>query len=128
MAEIAGREGKVNLGATTVLSIDDWNLTIDIDMLQSADFGDTWKEALVGLRSASGSFSGRFDPADTTGHVALQTEALSGTSWVSLRLYVNSTNYYSGTALLTSFAPKASVDGKVDVTYSFLITGAVTYN
>lgn len=128
MAAIAGRTGSVKLSANTVAEISDWSLDISIDNAEETDFGDTWKEFLYTLRSASGSFTGRFDPSDTNGHAALQTEALSGTSGVSLRLYINGMNYYSGTALLTGFQPKASVSGLVEVTYNFQFTGAVAYN
>ena len=128
MAALAGRAGAVQLSTNAVAEIGEWNLDIGIDTAEATDFGDTWKEFLVTLRGATGTFVGRFDSADTNGHLALQTEALSGTSGVSLRLYIDGSKYYAGTALITGFAPKASVSGLVEVTYSFVITGAVTYN
>jgi len=127
MAELLGRECAVKLSTNTVLSCNEWSLNLEIATIPATDFGDTWEEFLVGLRGASGQFVGRFDPSDTNGHVALQTEALSGTSGVSLRLYINGSNYYSGTALITSFAPKADVGGAVTVTYGYRFTGTVSY-
>lgn len=128
MSALAGRAGSVKIGANTVLEIGEWSLNIDIDLPEHTDFGDVWKEHLVGLRGATGSFNGRLDPADTTGHVALITEALSGTSGVTLNLYINATNYFSMTALLSQMSPKASVGGVVENSYNFTATGAVSYN
>ena len=128
MAALAGKSGAVKLSTNTVTEIGDWTLDIAIDTAEATDFGDSWKEHIYTLRGASGSFKCRFDKADTNGHVALQTEALSGTSGVSLRLYIDGTNYYSGTALITSMSPSASVGGLVEVTYNFVIDGTLAYN
>lgn len=127
MAALAGREGSVRIGANTVAEIDQWTLDVGIDVTEATDFGDTWKEFITTLRGATGSFRGRFDPADTNGHVALQTEFLTGGSGVTLRLYVNGSNYYTGTALLTGVSKEASVSGLVNATYNFTVTGALSY-
>lgn len=126
MAQIAGKTGSVKLGANTVAELDNWNLSIDVDMLEITKFLDSAKGYIAGLYAWNGKASGRFDQTDATGQAALQTALLNGTT-VALKLYVNATNSYSGTAFVKSMNPKASVSGTVEVEFSFQGSGALTY-
>lgn len=126
MAALAGTGGSVKLGSNTVAEIGEWSLDIGLDTNEVSAFGDSWKRFITGLKGWTGSATGRFDQTDTNGQVALQNALLNGTT-VSIRLYVNATNYYSGTAYITQESPKASVGGTVDVDFSFTGTGALSY-
>jgi predicted secreted protein len=126
MAPVVGYNGKVMVGAATVAEIGEWSLDIEAEMLDTTKFGDQWKAAIAGLKSWSGSFAGRFDTADATGQIALQSATLGGTT-VALKLYTDATHNYSGTAFITTTSPKAAVDGTVDVDFSFEGTGTLAY-
>lgn len=126
MAALAGLSGSVKVGTNTVAEIAEWSLDIGLDTSDVSAFGDSWKRFVAGLRSWSGSATGRWDMTDTNGQVALQNAILNGTT-VTLRLYVNGTNYYSGTAYITGGSESASVSGTVDVDFSFTGTGALSY-
>lgn len=126
MSAYSGILGKVVLSSDTVQNIKEWGLDIKNDIQDDTEFTDTWKSNLPGLLGASGSFKGCMDPDDTNGQVALDTAMLAGTT-VALKLYVNTTNYWSLTARLTDHKSSNKVDGKVEVEYGFESTGEVTF-
>lgn len=123
---IAGKGGKVVVGTATVAEVGEWSLDINSEMLETTKFLDDWKSFIAGLKDWSGSFSGRWDMTDTTGQKALQDAILGGTS-VTLKLYVNGTNYYTGTAFISTESPSAGVDGLVEVSFDVQGSGALTY-
>lgn len=125
MAANSGIDGKVVLTASTVANISEWNLDMKHNVQDDTEFTDTWESKLKGLLSGTGSFKGSFDYADTNGQTALHT-AFLGTTTVALKLYFNSTDYYSLTAYLTDLKSSNKVDGKVEVEYAFVATGAIT--
>ena len=126
MAALAGLSGSVKIGSNTVAEVAEWSLDVGLDTADVSAFGDSWKRYVAGLRSWSGSFTGRWDMTDTNGQAALQTAILNGTT-VALRLYVDATKYYSGTAFITGSSPSATVSGTVDVDFSFTGTGSLSY-
>ena len=127
MAIFVGYGGAVKVGTATVAEIGEWSLDIGLDTQETASFGDQWKEFVGTLKEWSGSCSGRWDMTDTTGQKAMQDALLGGTT-VTLKLYLDATKNYSGTALITKVSPKASVDGVMEVTFDFQGTGAATYS
>lgn len=126
MAVLVGNQGSFKLSTNTVLEIDNWTMDVSTGLEETQSFGDTWRERTATIRDFSGTASGRFDPADTNGHAALSTAALGGTT-VSARFYINSTNYYSGTAFVQA-SLAAAENGLVTVSYTFTGTGALSYN
>lgn len=128
MAQLIGYAGKVSIGANQVAELKNWKVDISADMADITAFSTTgWKSNLPGLKEWSGSAEGNFDMTDTNGQLALQNALLNGTS-VALRLYVDGTKYYSGTAYVKKIAPEAAVDGVVSVAFDFQGSGALTYN
>jgi hypothetical protein len=125
MAILAGNAGSFKLSTNTVLEIDTWTLDVSTGLEETQSFGDTWKERTATIREFSGTASGRFDNADTNGHVALNTAFLGGTS-VSARFYINGTNYYSGTCFVQG-SLNASENGLVTASYTLTGSGALTY-
>lgn len=125
MASNSGIDGKVVVGSDTILNISEWSIDIKHNVQDDTEFTDTWESKLKGLLGASGAIKGALDYADTTGQVALHT-AMLGTTTVTLKLYYSTTGYYSLTAYLTDLKSSNKVDGKVEVEYGFIVTGAVT--
>ena len=126
MAVNIGHQGKVVVGDATVAELDQWSLDVDVKMLETTRFGDTWESKVPGLKSWSGKASGRWDMSDVAGQKALQ-DALIGGNNVVLKLYVNPTNYYEGTAFIKAISIKASAGDLVEVEFSFEGTGALSY-
>jgi len=126
MAVLTGKDGSVKIGPNTVLEIDSFSLEFGTDLEETQAFGDSWKERTANLADWSGTFEGRFDNTDTNGHIALQNAALNGTT-VSLRLYVDGTHYYSGSAYIRPTL-NVRVGETIKVSYAFTGSGALTYN
>ena len=127
MAAIAGKGGKVVNDTNDVANISSWDLDVSVDMQDTTALGDDWKENISGLAEWSASAEGSWDiESDTNGQTAFQTSFLAGTS-VTLKLYVNAANYYSGSAYISSMSVSTPVDGKVDVSYEFTGDGELSY-
>ena len=77
------------------------------------------------MLGATGSVKGSLDYADTNGQVALHTAILTTIS-AALKLYYSSTGYYSLTAFIDGMKVGNKVDGKVDIEFNFVVSGAVT--
>lgn len=97
MAFKAGNNAKVVKGSATVVGMGNWKLDgITTDLLESTAFGDTAKQFMTGLVDyGTISFSGLYDPADTTGQAVLLAANLSNTKITDLKLYVDNTSYWT---------------------------------
>lgn len=125
---IAGKSGKLSIGIKAVTDITNWSLELGSDTLEVTALGDDWKKFIAGLKEWSASAEGSFAiPTDADGQAALQTAFLNGTE-VALKLYVNTTNYYSGNAFISSLSVEDPVDDAVSVSFEFQGTGALVYN
>lgn len=128
MAAIAGKGGSAKIGANTIAEVTSWSMDVSADMLDSTSLGDDWREFIAGLNGATGSVEVKWDiPNDANGQTALQNALLNGTT-VTLNLYVNATNYYSGSAYVSSLSVEDPVEDLVTATFEAQFTGAVTYN
>lgn len=126
MTAISGKDGKVTDGTNTLAEISEWSLDVEADVMEVTKFGDQWRVKIVGLKDWSGSFAGRWDMTDTNGQLAFQNAILGGTT-KTLRLYVNATQYYSGTAIIEGLSVESAVDSTVDTDWSFQGSGALTF-
>lgn len=97
MAFKAGNNAKVTLGANTVLGMGNWRLDgITVDLLESTAFGDSAKQYMTGLLDyGTVSFGGLYDPADTTGQIALLSALTNNSRITNIRLYVDNTSYWT---------------------------------
>ena len=128
MAAIAGKDGSAKIGANTIAEVTSWSMDISADMLDSTSLGDDWRESIPGLNGATASLEVKWDiPNDANGQTALQNAILNGTT-VTLNLYTNASNYYSGTAYISSLNVEDPVEDLVTATFEAQFTGAVTYN
>lgn len=124
---LAGKGGKVSIGANTVADIQTWSLDAAFETLEKTALLDTWKSFVSGLGEWSVSAEGSWVIAtDTNGQTSLQTSFLAGTS-LTLRLYVDGTNYYSGTVFITGLSVEDAVDGLVTASFEFQGSGTLSY-
>jgi len=128
MSAAAGLTGKVTKDANTVALIGKWKLSYKMGKEEYVPFGaavNVAKKRIATILDVSGSFEGPWDMSDTNGQLALQNAALAGTA-VTLKLYVNGTNYYTGTALLDMDVENSS-DGIPQVSFSFEQDGGTAW-
>lgn len=127
MAIAIGFAGKVMIGANTPAELGNWKLDLGADTPETTAFSSTgWKTFVPGLKEWNGSAEGNFDMTDTNGQLAMQNALLNGTS-LALKLYVDATHYYSGTAYVKKVSPEAAVDDVVKIAFDFQGSGALTY-
>lgn len=96
MAFKSGANCAVKLGTTTVVGVGNFTMSgVVIDQYETSAFGDTRKTFISGMQDGGQiSFSGVYDPADTTGQTALRNYADNGTQLTSLRLYIDGNSYW----------------------------------
>lgn len=127
MANHKGSEGVVKVGSNTVAEVRDWSLEETADVIEDTSMGDAARTKQAGLTSASGSVNCYWDETDTTGQGAMTV----GSS-VTMNLYpegaTTGDTYAACTAIITSASKTASFDGMVESSFSFEVTGAVTWS
>ncbi len=126
MPATAGKSGKVMIGANTVALLDDWKFDGDRKLIPVTSFGDDWEKFVAGLASATGTANGKCDMSDINGQLAMHNAWLNGTT-VALKLYIDATHYWSGTAWINKVSPSASISDKSAISFSFTFDGAIIY-
>jgi len=139
-----GREAMVTVNASTaeaiVTEMSNWDLSINVEEIDTTAFGDGWGKSDVGMKKWSGSFSGFFDPKDATGQAIIKAARDSGDLLPDIRFYVQ----YSETsgdeiiyftpdvaadanagARITSMAIKQDKSGVASLSVSFTGSGPI---
>lgn len=124
MAVFTGTGGAVKIGANTVAEIDSWDVTPGTKDADITKFGDTWEENLPILTNWTAKISGRFDPTDTNGQLALWT-AFTGRTTVAIELDIDGTHHFSGSGYVTP-SYKTAVSAVATADYTIKGTGALT--
>ena len=127
---VAGKNGTVVIGAEgsqKVVGIKNWSLELSLDTLETTALGDDWKNYITGLKEWSASSEGDYEvPVDTEGQAALQDAFLNGTT-VTLKLFVDGKNYYTGEAYINSLSIEDPVDDVVSISIECTGTGALSF-
>ena len=127
MANHAGKEGHVAIGANQIAEIRSWSLSIEGKTVDSTsiDNTDNWESHQHTTKAWSGKVDCFWDESDTNGQVAIDV----GDS-VTLNLYPEGDdtgdNFYTGTATVTSIDVNSSHDGMVEASFSFQGNGTLT--
>ena len=125
MTHLAGKTGSVyyttdgTSGDVVIIAgMKSWSLDYVSDALETTDFAATGvRDYVAGCTSWSGSFEGVKDAAPT---------ALGTITVVDLRESTDTTQKWTGAALITGAHPSVSFDGVVSYSYDFQGTGALT--
>jgi hypothetical protein len=124
MTTVHGNEGKVTVGSDE-LKVRSFNLTIRAPVSNDTAIGDAWD---VNIAGAPKSWSGSLTATYKKGTAAAQTALVPGAS-VTLSLYAAGDgageDYYTGTALVEERSFSHSITDPVEVTFSFVGTGAL---
>jgi predicted secreted protein len=95
--------------------------------LETTALGDDWKNYISGLKEWTASSDGDYEiHSDEDGQQALQVAFLSGET-VTVKLYVDATNYYKGEGYINSLSIEDPVDDVVSISIEFTGTGALTF-
>lgn len=126
MAVLTGKNGSVKIGADTMNEVQSWSLDIGHDMLEDTALGDNWKSYVAGLGEWTSSIEVKFDLTDAA-QSALHTAMLNGTS-ITVKLYTNATNYYTGTGYISSFSIEDPVEDLISASLEIQGSGTLSYN
>ena len=110
---IVGKDGKVTLGANSVVGMGTWSLDgINVEEFDASAFGDEWKSFEYGMKDGGTvSFNGHYTPTDTTGQQMLHLANLYNSALTDLRCYIDDTSYYVPSQSTSYFAPGAYSTG-----------------
>ncbi len=126
MAEISGRGGEVQFGASSsqIIGIKSWTLNYQVDVHDTTDFDDgqatnSARTFTPGLSGASGTFEGYKDGAP---------QGLTFATALTLNLLESQTasQQWSMSAYITGLDINTPVDDVVTYSYTFQVTGEVT--
>lgn len=132
MALGPGKNCKVTLGATKIVGIGTVALSgVETDLLDKTQFGDDWKQWENGLKDGGElTFSGMYDPADSTGQDVLRTANENDTQITDIRFYVDAASYWipattnpASYVQVTAWNVEASKDGMVECSFTCKISG-----
>ena len=126
MAELPGYGGSVTftdvVGPSSAVCANGWSLDVSVDTHDVTDFCSTsaYRDFIVGLKGWTASVDTKIDGDNPVIIVDIGSSA-------DLKLYIDSTHYYSGNAFLNSFSPSVTVDAEETQTLGFQGTGELTY-
>ena len=110
MSVRVGKDCKVTLGANTVVAIGNWSIDGQSRQeIESTAFGDEYATYELGIiESGTISFSGHYDPDDTTGQLTLVEAFDAASSLTNLFLYVDNTSRFEPCQTTSYLHPSAT--------------------
>jgi len=139
MAILTGNNGVIKFDATVggsvtaIAAVRTFSIELTSDTIETSVMTTDVRTYVKGMSSWSGSADIYFDPAASTGHLAVHTvlNPTSGTvgdSTLTFEGLLNgSGNKFSGEVIITGFTVNSSMDGMVEASISFQGSGACTY-
>jgi len=133
MAFVAGKGYKVKIGGTDVSAyLTNVSQPLTKDALETTTMGDASRDYIEGLRNATISLSGRWDPATGTLDETLYN-AYNNSSLVTFSLnptgvatFTTSAPGYTGSMIVTNYEHNAAFDGVVSFSATLQVSGTVT--
>jgi len=124
MATQSGTDASVKLGTTLVANMASWSVDDNRVALKGPVFGTVISKVHgMGERNISGTVSGYLDIDDDTGQDLLRSAYEDGTAVTNFRLYINSTDYWTGTEVyITSMPTSASQNEIIPVEFKFEVS------
>ena len=140
MAIITGNNGVIKLDATlgsgsttAIAAVRNFSVEMTSDTIETSVMTTDVRTYLKGLSSWSGSADIYYDPAASTGHLAVHTvlnptSGAVGASTLTFEgLLTGSAATFAGEVIITGFTINSSFDGMVEASISFQGSGACTY-
>ena len=107
-----------------VLELKDANLQEKATGIDVSQFGDTFMERILGLKDAQLTLQGFWDPADTTGQVAIRNNWLTDAALYIAVAFDGSTGFKMQ-GVTSSFQIQAQINGAVTLNATVDSTGAI---
>jgi len=118
MAINMGKDGYVNINDLPLVHINNWELTLPSDALETTAFGDGWDRTYVpGLRSPTATFAGYYEDTSTGQYTVISYLLNTGTptTVTAQLLYYHPTTAtyagFAGGAVITGITLGEAVDG-----------------
>lgn len=138
MAVLTGNNGKITINSVQLLNIKNYSLEIKADTVETTAMGNDTRQYLKGLSSWSGSADVYVDMTNLDSANAayisklITTGGSVGDAGVTCIFNLDNANYpsnekFTGTAIVTGFSVKSSMDGMVEGSVSFQGSGALSY-
>ena len=132
MSAISGVGGKVMLGSVVIANIKEWSISgFTMGTLETTAFGSTIKTWIPDKTGDPGtvSFSGNYDPGDSTGQLAIDALCVAGTTSTDLYLYANTSTFWrvgTGGNIITTQGKAVTLprNGLGTVSFSGQVSGA----
>lgn len=107
MAYKKGNITKVTIGADTIVGMGDYNRSGgQAVQMDTTAFTDNFESYEFGVKAGEDlTFSGLYDPDDTTGQEELQKAKVDGTDLTTLRFYIDNTSYFEACQTTGYFSP-----------------------
>ena len=131
---IAGKNCAVMLGTYPIQGMGKWDMSgIKTDLLEATQFGDNWKQYLLGLSDGGEiTFSGLLVCPDTNGQDMLRQANLLNSQITNLYFYQGTTSYWAPTTtnpssyfLITGWKISADKSGLVQADFTAKLSGSV---
>jgi len=115
------KDARIIIGTTTLGQLNAYSLNINTDTVETDEFEEDWKRNVPGQSTWSGDVSG-WVYADKR----VLMDAVTGQAALALFLYPDSadtSNYFSGTAVFTSWSGSGSASSAAALTANFVGDG-----
>jgi predicted secreted protein len=128
---IAGKGTVITVATTTggtyntVAGLNDGSMSCEGDNQDISTFGTNWIKRIQGLKDASYSLSGFYDPTDTNGQVRIFSAWLNDTA-LFVKFLADGTNGFKQEVKVSSFEMSSAVDGVVEVSIELEGTDTIT--
>lgn len=108
-----------------VSDLNDASMSMEGDNQDISTFGSDYIKRLQGLKDASYSLSGFYDPTDTNGQVAIRSAFLDD-STLFVRFLPDGSTGFQQEVKVSSFEVSASADGVIEVSIDLEGTGPIS--
>lgn len=126
MATTRGCEGTVRVGSNHVAEVKSFSFSESAEVIDTSTINASCNKSFqVGAVQVTGQVQCWWDATDTNGQEAMDVGATVALS-LCPQGYSTGDIYYHGNAVITSREISAAVDGIVECSFSFQITGAWT--
>jgi len=127
MSVSKGKDGGFYVGSTLVTFMDTWTLNRGIAVEEVTSFGDDWEKKCSTVKNWNATFGGSFDRSDAQ-QAALLDQLEDGViADVVVRLGVDDSNYWVGSAVIESDSIQGGAKGVVKYSGSLAGNGALDW-
>ena len=127
MSVSKGKDGGFYVGSTLVTFMDTWTLNRGIAVEEVTSFGDDWEKKCATVKNWNATFGGSFDRSDAQ-QAALLDQLEDGViADVVVRLGVDDSNYWVGSAVIESDSIQGGAKGVVKYSGSLAGNGALDW-